>query len=96
MISNIDVKNRYIELYKQIRRYFWDYEFVKNLVDLEDEVLVRFPDMKKVRNLLNTLYMKCKDTANSDECLGRAFSSMRDVVENNECDFSYVVVNIKE
>ena len=96
MISNIDIKRSYIDLYKNLRNYFWDYYFVKDLVEFEDSILVKFPDMKRVRNILQRLYNHCKHVREEDECLQDSFSNMMDLVNNNDCEFSYIVSNVKE
>lgn len=95
MISNVDIRRLYINLYKQLRNYFWDYNFVKTLVDLEDACLRRFPDMTDVRRISLRLYNLCPDTRKNDEDLQSAFSDFRNVVENNDCEYAYVPVNVR-
>ena len=85
-----------MDLYKALRNYFWTYDFVKVLVDLEDAVLVRFPNMSNVRSLLNKLSAMAKSCSSEDEELEKAFKSMKKLVEENDCNFAYLVVNVKE
>ena len=96
MISNIDIKRQYIDLYKNLRKYMWDYKFVCCLVDLEDSVLKKFPNMSDVRKNVNKLYSMCKTSRSCDEDLQRAFIDMKNLVEDNECGFAFISVNVKE
>lgn len=96
MVSNIDIQKKYVNLYKQLRKYLWDYKFISSFVDFEDALLHRFPDMKSVRRYLNDLYLMSSYCRRSDEDLDTAFKEFKDLVDNNECDFSYLVVNFKE
>lgn len=95
MISNVDIKRMYVNLYKCLRNYFWDYGFVRVLVDLEDACLRRFPNMKDVRRLSLQLYNMCSDTRKQDEELQSSFDKFRKTVENNDCEYAYVPLNVK-
>ena len=96
MISSYDIKREYIKLYSALRNYLWGYEFVSALVDLEAAVLVRFPDMKKLRSALQSLYNMSAETRKEDEQLQSCFDSFKKLVENSDCSFSYLKLNVKE
>lgn len=96
MVSNVDMQKEYVNLYKRLRKYLWDYRFISSFVDFEDSLLCRFPDMKSVRRNLNDLYLMSTYCRRSDEDLEDAFKKFKNLVDNNECDFSYIVVNFKE
>lgn len=96
MISSYDIKREYIKLYSALRNYLWGYEFVSDLVDLENAVLVRFPDMRSLRSKLQSLYNMSVETRQDDEDLQRCFESFKKLVENNDCSFAYLTVNVKE
>lgn len=96
MISSYDIKREYIKLYSALRNYLWGYEFVSRLVDLEAVVFVRFPDMRKLRNNLQLLYNMSVETRKEDEELQSCFNSFKKLVENNDCSFAYLKLNVKE
>ena len=92
MISSIDIRRLYINLYKELRNYFWDYNFIKLLLELEEVALNKFPDMKKLRNLTDKLYNEAKSARD----LQNIFLKFKQLIEENDCAFSYLTLNIKE
>ena len=52
--------------------------------------------MKRVRNILQRLYNHCRHVREEDECLQDSFSNIMELVNNNDCEFSYIANNVKE
>ena len=96
MISSVDIKRNYMILYSDLRKYFWDYFFVEALVDLEDAVLKKFPNMTDVRRLFNRVYNMALPVIREDEELERRMKEFKSLIEQNDCEFSYIKVNVKE
>lgn len=96
MISSVDIKRNYMILYSDLRKYFWDYFFVEALVDLEDAVLKKFPDMTDVRRRFNRVYNMALPVIREDEELERRMKEFKSLIEQNDCEFSYIKVNVKE
>lgn len=96
MISSVDIKRNYMILYSDLRKYFWDYFFVEALVDLEDAVLKKFPDMTDVRRCFNRVYNMALPVIREDEELERRMKEFKSLIEQNDCEFSYIKVNVKE
>ena len=96
MISSADIKRQYVNLYRQLRQFLWDFPFVCKLVDLEDESLRKFPDMRKVRSISQELYNMSKSVRHESEELQQAFSDFLKTVQENECEYSYLFNNVKQ
>ena len=96
MISSVDIKRQYVNLYRQLREFLWDFPFVCKLVDLEDESLRKFPDMRKVRSISQELYNMSKSARHESEELQQAFSDFLKTVQENECEYSYLFNNVKQ
>lgn len=96
MVSSNDIRKAYVDLYACLRKYLWDYSFVKMLVDLEDTVTPRFPDVSAVSSALSNLRYAAMSCTCKDEELADSFSRMQDVVsECSEGMYSRLVVNVK-
>ena len=74
----------------------WDYSFVCCLVDLEDAALKRFPNMTVLRSKFNQLYSAASEVAREDEDLRQAMLDFKQLIENNDCEFAAVTVNIAQ
>lgn len=96
MVSSVDIKRQYVNLYRQLREFLWDFPFVCKLVDLEDESLRRFPDMRKVRSISQELYNMSKSARQESKELQQAFSDFLKTVQGNECEYSYLCTNVKQ
>ena len=96
MISSVDIKRSYINLYKNMRNYFWDYGTVCDLVDLERCVLTRFPDFEKLRYYASRLEYDTACVRLDDDDMSSAFDDFFSVISEGECGYSYISVNIQD
>ena len=48
-------RNRYIDLYKELRKYLWDFDVICVIADIETEVYKIFPDILKLQGLVDKL-----------------------------------------
>lgn len=96
MISSYDIKRAYIKLYYELSQYLWDYNFVSLLVEFESCTLKRFPNMQQVRNTFNKLYATAHDVIRDDEDLANAFNEFKATIENNDCEYACVTVNVAQ
>lgn len=96
MICRNDIEKAYVALYALLRNYIWDYDFVESLAYMEDATFDRFPDMTNLRNLSNKVYNRCRETMNEDEELKKRFDSYKKLIEDNDCNYSYIIINVQE
>lgn len=96
MICHNDIERGYIDLYTQLRNYIWSYDFVECLACLEDEVFNRFPDMKSMRSIFNKLYNLCYNTRKDNPDLEDNLLKFKNLIESDDCDYSYLVINMAQ
>lgn len=91
MLSYIELQTAYIDLYKQLRKYIWDFKTVEKLAELEVLVYQTFPDIDKVSAAFNSLKLDIRDTCMSDEELQTAETAFEDAL--NSADTLYAKLN---
>ena len=52
--------------------------------------------MQQVRNTFNKLYAMAHDVIRDDEDLANAFNEFRATIENNDCEYACVTVNVAQ
>lgn len=90
MISSFDIQNAYNALYKELRKYIWDFSVVVALADLEVAVYKRFQDIHDVKMKFYRLRSDISDVIYSDEDLKYAVDNFGELL--NE-DTVYVKIN---
>lgn len=83
MIAAAMIQQAYIDLYKQIRNYIWDYDTVVKLAELEVAAYMAFPDIDKVRYALDQLKVELNssDVYAEDEDLQKAVDDFSDTLD---------------
>lgn len=66
------------------------------LVEFESCTLKRFPNMQQVRSMFNRLYAMAHDAMRDDEDLANAFDEFKATIENNDCEYACVTVNVAQ
>lgn len=94
MISSTDIKRSYVKLYRQMRDYLWDYQTVCALARVESEALVRFPNVRKLRNALYELGSFLYRCRQYDEDLDVAYRNMQRLLESDGYLYAYLPVNV--
>lgn len=82
MNSN-EIQNAYVNLYTQIRKYIWPFDVIDILVDLEIESFKSFPDVMKLRELLDRLHREIQSTISDDKDLETAYSSFKKLIDDD-------------
>lgn len=90
MISSKDLQKRYIDLYKSIRNYIWDYQTVEYLANLEVAVYTTFPDIQEIRKQFNSLYLDIRDVLIDDEEFREAVNEFKELIENEDTLYSKI------
>lgn len=83
MIAAAMIQQAYIDLYKQVRNYIWDYDTVVKLAELEVAAYMAFPDIDKVRYALDQLKVELNssDVYAEDEDLQKAVDDFSDTLD---------------
>ena len=90
MISSSDIQNAYNALYKELRKYIWDFSVVASLADLEIAVYKKFQNLSDTRSKFYRLRSQLADVVPTDEDLKGALDAFEDVLKD---DNIYVKIN---
>ena len=82
MNSN-EIQNAYVNLYTQIRKYIWPFDVIDILVDLEIESFKSFPDVMKLRELLDRLHREIQSTLSDDKDFETAYLSFKKLIDDD-------------
>ena len=88
MISYADIRNAYIDLYREMRRYIWDFRIVEQLVEVEIDSFQTCVDMDKLREDLRILRQHINEVISDDEDLKDAIDAFQDIVDNETETFA--------
>lgn len=78
MLTSQIMQQCYIDLYKELRRYIWDYDTINDIVNLEISTFQAFPDISEVQKYLNLVKLDIKSTVPEDEELYDAVEAFAD------------------
>lgn len=90
MISSADIQNFYNDMYKQLRKYIWDFSVVAALADLEIAVYKKFQNMNDIKARFYRLRSQIVDVLPTDEELKDSFDAFEELFEE---DTIYVKIN---
>lgn len=82
MLTSPNLQQAYIEMYKAIREYIWDFRTVETLANLEIETFVAFPNLLKVKQLYSELKLLTNDVAAEDKDLEKSMQKFGDLLED--------------
>lgn len=81
MISQIDLENAYIKLYREFDKYIWTIDAVELLAEFEIAIYDRFPDAEEALRILHLLEYHCADILKENSDFKSAFDNMTKVLE---------------
>lgn len=84
MIDTQAIKQGYIDLYVELRRYIWDIDTVEALAEFEGECYKTFPDVKSLRFKFDKLNQHVSSTASKDEDLKKAIAAFREIIDESD------------
>ena len=84
MISSAIIQREYNRLYREIRRYIWDFQAVEALADLEVAVYQLCPDMQMIRDRFGRLQIYLRDIEIEDEELSKAANRFESLIMEDE------------
>lgn len=88
MISNKDLQRGYINLYKQLRNYIWDFKTVVKIAALETATHQTCPDLEEIRREFRLLRQEVSEVANEDEEFNAELESFEDLIESSDTTYS--------
>lgn len=95
MISFADIQLCYNDLYKEARRYIWDFPAVEALADLEIASYETCPNIQDIRNKLAKFQQFALNIIRDDEEFKKAYDAFEEFI--NSDDTSYAKLNqVKE
>lgn len=82
MLTSTSLQQAYIEIYKAIREYIWEFRTVETLANLEIETFVAFPNLIKVKQLYSELKLLTNEVAAEDKELEKSMKKFGDLLED--------------
>lgn len=90
MVSSAELQNAYNNLYIEVRKYFWSYQAVCALADLEIATYKACPDLDEIRHALNTFKIFTREVLPEDEDLEVAFDDFDELLDE---DSTYTILD---
>lgn len=83
LMSFNELQNRYIQLYKLLRNYIWEYDIVELIADLEVLTFTAFTDKEELKKALDALEraVRFTDVWKQDEQMQEQFGAFRDALD---------------
>lgn len=95
MISYAIIQSAYVNLYKQLRRYVWDFSIVELIADLEVACFKAFPDINDIIKKYEKLDRDIRLTIKDDEDLNKELDKFRDTI-SDESEVYVKLYSVKE
>lgn len=87
MISCNVIQQLYVDLYRCLRRYIWDFNVIKIIAQLEVLCYTAFSDIHDICNCLNNLYSFISPACSDDDELHRAIVKFQDAVSSQDVPY---------
>lgn len=81
MVSAKEIQNCYVNMYKQIRNYVWDFNTIDLLANLEAEIYSAFPDTSKLKSCFMRFKQCISDALKDDEELAQSVKHLEDSID---------------
>lgn len=96
MVASIELQTSYITLYKQMRKYIWDFDTVEALADLEVAVFKKFPASLELHSSLSKLKACIGSLIAEDEDLRTAIKSFDELVSESDHSMYSKLIQVRE
>ena len=85
-------------MYKNLRNYIWGFKTVETLADLEIEIYTTFPNLDKLKNSFNALYIDIKPVLADaeDENLNESVDKFRTLLFSLDDTFYSKINQVRE
>ncbi len=84
MISSALLQRAYDDLYIKVRKYFWSYEAVRALADLEVATYKACPDLNEIKHTLNNFKYYAYQVLLDDEDLAETFENFEELLDSSD------------
>ena len=88
MINSAKIQHMYNRLYKEVRKYIWDFAAVEALADLEVEVYKTCPNLYDIQNKLDKFRYYTVDVEREDDDLVKAFKRFEELIQSDDTPFA--------
>lgn len=95
MINVADLQNVYVNLYKQLRKYIWNFSVVEDIADLEISVYQACPNMTNVGMCFRQVRTDVYEVEREDEDLKKALDKFQEVLDSGTETF-FKLTNVRE
>lgn len=88
MISFADIQVAYNNLYKQIRKYLWDFQAVEALADLEIACYRTCQDLQEISSALNRFVTYTLEVRREDADLDKAINDLQSLINSDTSTYA--------
>ena len=62
MINSYELQTAYVNLYRCLRDYIWDYDVVVEWAEVETKIFSAFPDISNLQNIVKKFYRSISES----------------------------------
>lgn len=88
MISFADIQVAYNNLYKQVRKYLWDFQAVEALADLEIACYRTCQDLQEISSALNRFVTYTLEVRREDADLDKAINDLQSLIDSDTSTYA--------
>lgn len=77
-----------MHLYKELRRFIWDFRVVTTIADLEIACMETCPNLDIIRSTFNRLKVDVSEISREDDNLKKALDAFEDVIQSEESTYA--------
>lgn len=88
MINSAKIQRYYNRIYKEVRKYIWDFAAVEALADFEVAVYKTCPDLIEIQNKLDKFRLYTIEVEREDEDLVKAFNKFEELIKSDDTPFA--------
>ena len=86
MINSVHIQQSYNNLYKELRRYLWNYNVIEDICELELSCYKAFPSIQDIKNALQHLLSSISVEYRVDQELQEAVEDLKALIEQEDDD----------
>ena len=88
MINFADIQVAYNNLYKQVRKYLWDFQAVEALADLEIACYRTCQDLQEISSALNRFVTYTLEVRREDADLDKAINDLQSLIDSDTSTYA--------
>jgi len=91
MLNYLEIQNAYEDLYLHLSRYFWKYDVILALADLESEAFKVMPSLESLTKKLSYLRSQVNNYQIEDEEVSESFDKFFDLIKDQNSTYAKLV-----